>query len=69
MIWVLTESHNDYNQHGDCFIHAWTHKPTVDQIRDALGGWISKAGCDHILTGGGRQKYEDSWYNLVTVRS
>ena len=31
--WVLTEEHNDYNQHGEVFVYAWNHRPTFEEIR------------------------------------
>lgn len=69
MIWVLTREYNDYDQHGEYFVHAWTSKPTVEQIDKALNGWENREECEHILNGGGRRGYENSWYFLRTVES
>jgi hypothetical protein len=74
-IWVLTEEYNDYNQHGEYFIHVWNSKPTASQ----LAQYICGDGYDeeneyvvehvnHVLGGGGRRNYEDQWYNLHVVK-
>jgi len=56
MIYVLTESFNDYDQHGAVFRWAWTHKPSEKELAD----W----GCDHF----GRQGNEYSWYELEEIK-
>lgn len=62
-IWVLTESYNDYNQHGGYFVAAWTNKPTLQQIAKVCG--ITLDGAEHVLDGGGRQGLEEQWYELM----
>ena len=34
--WVLTETYNEYDQHGDYLIAVWSEKPTEEQILDLL---------------------------------
>ena len=62
-IWVLTEEYNDYDQHGEYFVHAWNSKPTGDQLREVIGHGGDKF-INHVLAGGGREQYENSWYYL-----
>lgn len=78
-IFVLTRSHNAYDQFGAYFVCAWPSKPTAKQIDEALANddeaHFSSATeelVEHILNGGGRRKYPGSttwmdgvWYNLV----
>lgn len=63
-IWVLTEEHNAYDQFGEYFVHAWNSKPTGDQLREVIGIHGGDKFINHVLAGGGREKYEDSWYYL-----
>ena len=74
-IWVLTRTHNDYNQHGDYFVAAFKKLPTLDQLEKLI---VANGGpCDgHTLTdyvlyvqkGGGRmQDVDDVWFNLNPV--
>ena len=72
-LWVLTRSVNDYNQHGDYFVAAWAHKPTEDELAKAASLDLRKkddrATLDNLVNnGGGRLKYEDVWYNLLSVK-
>lgn len=62
-IWVLTESYNDYNQHGYYFVAAWTNKPTLQQIAKVCGYTLE--GAEHVLAGGGREGLEEHWYELM----
>lgn len=69
-IWILTEEYNDYDQHGAYFIEAWDHKPTREELekylsfhKDTLKNHINSQ-FDWLLSGGGRQKDEYTWYNL-----
>lgn len=32
-IWILTESYNDYNQHGSYFLAAFLRKPSLEDIQ------------------------------------
>ena len=69
-IWVLTEGYNDYDQHGDYFIHAWIGQPTREQLI-AVGVEAFRYGIAdypaYVLAGGGRHRDEDQWYNLERV--
>ena len=65
MIWVLTEEYNDYNQHGEYFIHAWDHKPSNSEL------WSQGVAQDrtrHVQNGGGRENTEDHWYILEELK-
>jgi hypothetical protein len=35
-MWILTESYDDYDQHGDYFVTGWCEKPTVEQIAESF---------------------------------
>jgi hypothetical protein len=64
-IWLLTEEHNDYDQHGEYFVAWWPEFPTFEQLRMALEGWgLSDTTLAHIKTGGGRCDAENVWWNL-----
>lgn len=70
-MWILTESFNDYNQHGDVFVAAFKNKPNERQLRNelkALGYEYTDEALAHILNGGGRQNWENSWYNLFEYK-
>lgn len=60
-VWVLTEEHNDYNQYGEYFIAAFMEKPTVEKLMKFN---MNEMLAQHVLNGGGRQKYEDQWFIL-----
>jgi hypothetical protein len=68
MIWILTMYVNDYNQHGEYFIDAWTSLPTRDQLHEHVKNWFCGPDVDPIdvllETGGGRQNLEDEWFEL-----
>lgn len=71
IIWVLTEEHNDYDQHGEYFIHAWDHKPSREELIAQSVPELSPYCPDlpaHVLKGGGRithaDYYDQSWYFL-----
>jgi hypothetical protein len=75
MIWVLTKEYNAYDQYGEYFIHAWTHKPTAKELLDQGVPAKSWGDCDlhqHVLAGGGRRDngkvYDDEWYWLREVQ-
>lgn len=63
---ILTREINEYNQEGEYFVAWFRSKPTVEQVQKALSvtaefaAWI-------VATGGGRQKYENEWYNLAEI--
>ena len=74
--WVLTREHNDYDQHGAYFVAVFSRKPNHGELATAISGHGCGGGGDvmaavafleHILSGGGRQKWEDVWFNLEEV--
>lgn len=74
-IWVLTEEYNDYDQHGEYFIHAWDHKPSREELKVRINEESRYTQPDYIgyvLNGGGRidngKYYEDQWYFLKEVK-
>lgn len=64
-MWVVTAQVNDYNQHGDYFVAVYRDKPTAEQLKSLL--LLSDTTIHHILKGGGRQPYEDEWFELFEV--
>lgn len=74
-IWVLTEEYNDYDQHGEYFVHAWDHKPSKEELKEH-GVEISRPSTpdylQHVLDGGGRielrKYYDNQWYILKEVK-
>ena len=75
MIWVLLEEYNDYDQHGEYFVHAWDHKPTREELAVHVKE-VRRPGADDYLTfvleGGGRltkgYSYDNQWYILRSVK-
>jgi hypothetical protein len=64
-IWILTETWNDYNQHGDVFVAAFLNKPTEEQLKEY---GVDEFEMEHVLIkGGGRLWMEDYWFNLFQV--
>ena len=66
-VWVLTESHNDYNQHGEYFSAVWLEKPTRE---DLIKVGIREEGRIDLLLAGekdGRMYNEDQWFDLEEV--
>lgn len=71
-IWVLTREINDYNQDGAYFERAWGHKPSIETLTKFFNGegYPEEQGnhlAQWVYNGGGRQKYEHTWYNLDEV--
>lgn len=74
-VWILTFEVNEYDQQGEYFIAAFLAKPDTMKIAKALTGRSEMpkdimeaiALIEHILKGGGRQKTESIWYNLIEV--
>lgn len=68
-MWILTRSHNDYNQYGEYFVDAWMQKPTTQQLHEHVCDWHWGPNSDPVAllleTGGGRQGSEDVWYELT----
>jgi hypothetical protein len=63
-MWILTEEYNDYDQYGEYFVQAYLNKPTREQL---LQHEVEEYRVDHVLAGGGRQKWENQWYILTEV--
>lgn len=74
-IWVLTQSHNDYNQHGEYFVAVFGSKPDIKRLAEAMQMQNVSASSimeaiallSHIIEGGGRRGTEDVWYQLEEV--
>ena len=62
-MWILTESFNDYDQHGEYFRACWSHKPNKEELEKVLGE-ITEEEFQYLLKGGGRKEVEYSWYYL-----
>ena len=69
-VWILTFEINRYDQEGEYFLAVFKKKPT----REILGRFFDEQKeatdyffLDHVLKGGGRQEYENIWYNLKEV--
>ena len=69
MIWILTRYVSTYDQYyedGPYFKCAWTYKPDKLALEKSLPCEEDEL-YDHILNGGGRRDYEDTWYYLEQV--
>lgn len=74
-VWVLTRSHNDYDQHGEYFVAVFGRKPDIKRLAEAmemesgsLGNLMQAiAFLSHIIEGGGRRGTENVWYQLEEV--
>lgn len=64
-VWVLTSEVNAYDQAGEYFDGVFSAKPTVEML--AKKGVGAETAEYLIATGGGRRKYEDTWYYLREV--
>lgn len=64
-VWILTEEHNDYDQHGEYFLEIFEVKPTTQQLIEA---GVEESRTAHVLSGGGRIQtasyYDNQWYYL-----
>jgi hypothetical protein len=67
-MWILTKAVNDYNQHGDYFVCAFTNKPTRKELKAVIPEADRKL-LTHILNGGGRVEWEYEWYFLEELQS
>ena len=65
-MWVVTRAENDSNQYGEYFVGVYTHKPTIENLKKLLPN-KSEQTIKHILNGGGRQDFEDTWYFLSEI--
>ena len=62
-IWVLTTEVNEYDQVGEYFSAAWSHKPSKAELASALPTALDDL-LVHVLNGGGRQDAEYAWHFL-----
>jgi len=67
-MWVLTKEVNYYDQYGEYFVAGFLAEPTADDLRKTLVE-SEHRDIDHILSGGGRRNYEDTWWNLYEVEA
>ena len=65
-MWVVTAEVNAYDQEGDYFVAVYKDKPTFKQLKELLAE-KDDATIGKLTRGGGRQKWEDVWYNLFEV--
>lgn len=65
-MWVITRAINQYDQYGDYFETAYENKPTLDDLLKFFG---DEELAKHVLNGGGRRGFEDSWYFLTEIKS
>lgn len=73
-VWVLTESYNDYDQHGEYLVAVFKEKPTVRELAEFFKytktGNVAGNVFDALdfllglLENKGRRGYEEHWYNL-----
>jgi hypothetical protein len=67
VMWVVTREHNLYDQEGEYFVVAFDNKPTFQELKKLIGG--SDVTIGKLTRGGGRQEFEEVWYNLYEVSS
>lgn len=66
-VWVLTYEVNEYDQCGEYYIATFLNKPSSGQLHDLLEIDFEAYGEEyitHILSGGGRVKWEHTWFHL-----
>lgn len=66
-MWAITSAMNQYEQYGDYLITVFSHKPSMKEINECLGG--TREFAKWILKGGGRLDFEDEWYYLTEIHS
>ena len=66
-IWIVTREWNLYDQMGSYFVAAYFEKPTFQELKELIKEDDVTVG--KLTRGGGRQKWEDDWYNLEEVKS
>jgi hypothetical protein len=66
---VLTRQINEYNQDGEYFEAVLAEKPDYQKLEKLLlsMGMGGQEFIDHLLNGGGRRGYEETWYHLREV--
>ena len=74
-IWVLLEEYNDYDQHGEYFVHAWNHKPSREELLPYVLSESRVSRPDYlgfVLSGGGRinqgNYHENQWFILKEIK-
>jgi len=60
-VWILTSELNAYDQYGEYFLAVFGEKPHHKKLTE-LG--VPQNRLRHVLNGGGRVGYEDSWFYL-----
>ena len=61
-LWVLTREINDYHQDGAYYVKAYRDKPTHRELTEQ---GVPRDRLHHVLSGGGRVKYEEEWFWLT----
>lgn len=64
-VWVVTQSYNDYDQHGDYIEMVFSEKPTKELLMEKFQ--LSEKDAIHLWNGGGRKNIENSWYYLTQI--
>ena len=63
-MYVVTQSYNLYDQMGEYFVTAFDHKPSLEELTIVMESADLAA---HLLAGGGRIGWGESWYDLYEV--
>ncbi len=65
-VWILTSSYNDYDQHGEYFVEAFDHKPSIEELScfTGLDPEFYMPTLEKLLEGGGRMGVEYKWFYL-----
>ena len=61
-VYVLTRSHNDYDQHGEYFVAVFDKLPNYQQLV-ALG--VPTNRVRYVTNGGGRINNDEVWFKLI----
>ena len=59
-VWILTSEYNEYDQQGEYFEGVFAEKPTSECLQTEFN--FTEAEAAQILSGGGREGEEYSWY-------
>jgi hypothetical protein len=64
-VYILTREENQYDQFGEYFVDVFANKPTKEQLQHLfIPNEELEININHLLEGGGRRNYEDTWYYL-----
>lgn len=63
-MWILTYEENDYNQHGEYFLAAWSNKPSIEQLEKVLKADKSEYTIEEVYQNCGRLRSTRRWYNF-----